>query len=354
MPASGVVVEEQPLGPPPIEGASTVVAFVGDAGSGDAIEIESLGDFEAAYGAAADAGDLGQAVALFFENGGYSLWIAPTLQALDAVAQVDLMALPGVSDPASQVAALAYAEQRGAFLILDPPASASALHGAVAWLSGAAALRHPNAAAYVPRVIRDGATEPVANSGAVAGVMIRIERERGVWTAPAGERADLAGVEGLETAFTDADSQALNTHGLNTLRSFPDQRLLVWGARTLAGDDAQPGDWKYVPIRRLALFIERSLGEGLKWTVFEPNAEPLWANVRLRVGAFFQGLFRDGAFAGQTPRDAYAVRCDAATMTQDDIAAGRLVVEVGFAPLRPAEFVVLTLTLVVRPPDGTP
>jgi phage tail sheath protein FI len=135
----------------------------------------------------------------------------------------------------------------------------------------------------------------------------------------------------------------LNPIGVNALRTFPVVGTVVWGARTTFGADVRASEWKYVPVRRTALFIEQSLDNGLKWVVFEPNDEPLWAQVRLNVGAFMQDLFRKGAFQGTTPREAYLVRCDSTTTTPGDVARGIVNILVGFAPLRPAEFVVLQI-----------
>jgi phage tail sheath protein FI len=143
--------------------------------------------------------------------------------------------------------------------------------------------------------------------------------------------------------LTDAENGELNQRGINCLRAMPASGRVVWGARTLRGADQLADEYKYIPVRRTALFIEESLFRGLKWVVFEPNDEPLWAQVRLNVGAFMHNLFRQGAFQGSSPRDAYFVRCDKDTTTQNDINLGVVNVLVGFAPLKPAEFVVLKL-----------
>jgi phage tail sheath protein FI len=135
----------------------------------------------------------------------------------------------------------------------------------------------------------------------------------------------------------------LNPLGVNCLRSFPVNGRVVWGSRTLAGADQLASEWKYVPVRRTALFIEESLYRGTQWVVFEPNDEPLWAQIRMNVGAFMQNLFRQGAFQGSTPREAYFVKCDSETTTQNDIDNGIVNIIVGFAPLKPAEFVVIKL-----------
>jgi phage tail sheath protein FI len=135
----------------------------------------------------------------------------------------------------------------------------------------------------------------------------------------------------------------LNVQAINCIRTFPVYGTVVWGARTLQGHDDRGSEWKYIPVRRLALFIEESLFRGTQWVVFEPNDEPLWAQIRLNVGTFLHGLFRQGAFQGQTPREAYFVKCDRETTTQDDINRGIVNIVVGFAPLKPAEFVIIKI-----------
>ena len=176
--------------------------------------------------------------------------------------------------------------------------------------------------------------------------MARTDAARGVWKAPAGTDASLAGVAGLAENLSDAESGPLNKIGINVIRTFPVYGPVVWGARTLRGADAVADEYKYIPVRRTALFIEESLRRGLQWVVFEPNDEPLWAQIRLTVGAFMHDLFRRGAFQGQTPRDAYLVKCDKETTTAGDIDNDAVNVVVGFAPLKPAEFVILQLQLI--------
>jgi phage tail sheath protein FI len=147
----------------------------------------------------------------------------------------------------------------------------------------------------------------------------------------------------LARKITDLENSGLNPLGINALRNFPIFSNVCWGARTLDGADQQASEWKYIPVRRTALFIEESLYQALKWVVFEPNDEPLWAQIRLNVGAFMQSLFRQGAFQGRTPREAYFVKCDRETTTQNDINQGIVNIIVGFAPLKPAEFVVIKI-----------
>jgi phage tail sheath protein FI len=173
--------------------------------------------------------------------------------------------------------------------------------------------------------------------------MSRTDAARGVWKAPAGIESNLRGVSALTINLTDNENGLLNPLGINCLRSFPGIGTVCWGARTLEGQDILASEWKYVPIRRLALFLEESLYRGTKWVVFEPNDEPLWAKVRLNVGAFMMSLFRQGAFQGSTPDKAFYVKCDAETTTQDDRNKGIINIEVGFAPLKPAEFVVIKI-----------
>jgi phage tail sheath protein FI len=193
----------------------------------------------------------------------------------------------------------------------------------------------------------------------VAGVYARTDERRGVWAAPAGRDAVIDGVGGLATfgtsavgAITRAEQARLQTLGVNVIRP-PDVTAgpTVWGARTLAGADHLGSDWKYVPVRRLASFIEHSLEQSLAWAAHEPNGEPLWAEARRLADTLMTDLFRRGAVQGVTPREAFVVRCDASTMTQDDIEQGRLVVEVGMAPLRPAEFIVLRIGAWTRRPE---
>ncbi|MDX2503978.1 MAG: phage tail sheath C-terminal domain-containing protein [Gammaproteobacteria bacterium] len=205
-----------------------------------------------------------------------------------------------------------------------------------------------NAFVYFPRIkltdpLRENQIREFAPCGAVAGIIARTDSQRGVWKAAAGLDASFSGVRGVSFKLTDDENGRLNPLGLNCIRSFPVFGNVVWGARTLAGANALASEWKYAPVRRLALFLEESLYRGSQWVVFEPNDEPLWAQIRLNVGAFMQNLFRQGAFQGTTPRDAYLVKCDRETTTQNDINNGIVNIVVGFAPLKPAEFVIIKI-----------
>ncbi len=262
----------------------------------------------------------------------------------------NLMVLPPVASPAVPVDAVyanasVFCQQRRAFLLMDSPASWTDPQSATAGLTALRiGLVKDYSAVFFPRIAinQNGLRRNIGAAGALAGLFGRIDATRGVWKAPAGTEADFRGIVGLDLQLSDRENGVLNPRAINTLRVFP-SGIVNWGARTNQGDDNTPHDYKYIPIRRLALYIEESLYRGLKWVVFEPNDEPLWAQIRLNVGAFMHNLFRQGAFQGATPRDAYFVKCDAETTTQNDRNLGIVNIWVGFAPLKPAEFVILYL-----------
>jgi len=257
------------------------------------------------------------------------------------------------TDPLVYSDSLDYARTRRAMLVIDPPKASTTQSPGDQVLAFLASLnlsgdRTQNAVAYFPRVLeadplRSNTVDGFAVCGVVAGVMAQTDANRGVWKAPAGIDAGMSGITGLEVNLTDADNGRINPVGVNALRSFPIIGNVVWGARTLRGADELGDQYKYLPVRRVALFIEESLFRGTKFAVFEPNDEPLWAQLRLNIGAFMNNLFRQGAFQGQTPRDAYFVKCDKETTTQNDINLGVVNILVGFAPLKPAEFVVIKI-----------
>jgi phage tail sheath protein FI len=236
-------------------------------------------------------------------------------------------------------------------LIIDPPSNwndvADPQTGANSFDNlGFTRLR--NAAIYFPRVripdpLKENRLEEFAPGGVIAGVWARTDLLRGVFKAPAGQETPMVGVRELTVKLTDGENGQLNPIAINCLRSFPVIGNIVWGARTLVGADVLADQWKYIPVRRLALFIEESLYRGTKFAVFEPNDEPLWAQLRLNVGAFMHDQFRKGAFQGTTPRDAYLVKCDKETTTQNDIDKGIVNILVGFAPLKPAEFIIIKI-----------
>ena len=191
--------------------------------------------------------------------------------------------------------------------------------------------------------MREGQIDTFVPCGVIAGIFARTDATRGVWKSPAGLDAALNGIAGLQVNLSDGENGQLNPLGINSLRSFPVAGHVVWGARTLRGADSMGDEYKYIPVRRLALFIEETLYRGTQWVVFEPNDEPLWAQIRLNLGAFMQNLFRQGAFQGKSPREAYFVKCDKETTIQNDIDRGIVNIVVGFAPLKPAEFVIIKI-----------
>ncbi|MGV8932938.1 MAG: phage tail sheath family protein [Luteimonas sp.] len=398
--APGVYVEEIPHGPRTIVGVATgITAFVGraaygvmEADSDVPVTICAFADFEQRYGELDPAYPMGYAVRDFFINGGSQAVIVrlgnstdgALLDDADYIGSVDegtglhslrkvdlfnLLCIPpdtreGDTSPAVYRAALALCVECRAMLIMDAPAQwrdvASIVRDDNAALTalGVEGVAARNAALYFPRLLQAdpasrGQLASFAACGAVAGVMARTDATRGVWKAPAGAGATLNGVQDVALHLTDAENGLLNPIAVNCLRTFPNRAPVVWGARTLAGGDASADDYTYVPVRRLALHIEESLLRGMQWAVFEPNDEPLWAQVRASVDVFMQGLFRQGAFHGTVPRDAYFVRCDASTTTPNDIDLGVFNISVGFAPLKPAEFVVIRLRQRAGSCDGS-
>ena len=280
--------------------------------------------------------------------------------ALEKAGLFNLLCIPpfkldetGDIEAQTRTAAAAYCGERDAIFIADPLPDwdeASDLVDATTGLDGTdwGLDRNANTALYFPRVkqpdpLQEGRLAAFAPCGVVAGIIARTDATRGVWKAPAGLDATLRGVSALAVKLNDGDSGVLNPLGVNCLRAFPVNGRVVWGSRTLVGADQLASEWKYLPVRRTALFIKESLYRGTQWVVFEPNDEPLWAQIRMNVGAFMQNLFRQGAFQGASPREAYFVKCDSETTTQNDIDNGIVNILVGFAPLKPAEFVVIKL-----------
>jgi hypothetical protein len=281
------------------------------------------------------------------------------LLCIPAAATLDgssITATPQLTAVAGQVAA--FCDTFRCFYLLDIPEGIDSTVKVVDWL-GQNTIRDRNAAVAFPRIkivdpdpLRNGALRDIAASGTLAGLYSRVDANRGVWKAPAGIETQLRGIAAPSGGkLNDGDSAELNPLGINVIRNLPVYGTVCWGSRTLFGADVQTSEWKYVPVRRTALYIEESLVQGLRWVVFEPNDEPLWASIRLNVGAFMQSLFQRGAFQGRTPREAYLVKCDSETTTQADIDRGIVNILVGFAPLKPAEFVVIQLQQLTRPPD---
>ena len=382
----GVFVEEVP-GVPVIAGVPTAItAFVGRAPMGPTAPLHcaSFADFQRNFGGFTANYPLTSAVQDFFQNGGTDAFIVRVakdsgplgpddligreeertgLYALDTIDLFNLLCLPPDRDdfPDADLAriyqaAAAYCLKRRAMLIADPPRqwSAAARAGNFERIQpsdlGIARSDAANCAVYFPAIKKldtaaaGGVEKIFPASGAIAGVFAASDLQAGVWKAPAGITAAIAGIAGLELALTDAQNGALNALGINCLRSFPIYGPVVWGARTLRGADILADQYKYVPVRRLALYIEESLYRGTQFAAFEPNGAALWAKLRGGIGNFMVGLWRQGGLFGASPAQAYFVQCDETTTTPADIANGVVNIVIGFAPEKPAEFIILKIS----------
>ncbi len=377
----GVFVEETGGGAKPIVGvAVSTAAFVGVSlrGSYRARLVTSLAEFERLYGAVQPVSRcyLGRAIQGFFANGGRRAWIArvaatrgkftassfigetPTgrsfARGLAALGEIDEMLLVAAPDLAhARMAAAdrtrvraAMVEQaqtrRDRVVLLDAPAGDRRLgKDDPAFQS----LDSSYAAIYGPFLSvaqSDGTSALLPPSGHVAGVIARVDDERGVHKAAGG--VTIVDALGLEFAVTHGEQDALTAAGFNLQRELPGRGLQIWGARLRTSDP----EWRYLNIRRLAIFLERSIAKGLAWVAFEPNDEPLWTRVRGLVEDFLLETWRAGALLGTRPEDGFFVRCDRSTLTQADIDAGRLICVIGIAPLRPAEFVVIRISVMTH------
>jgi hypothetical protein len=281
---------------------------------------------------------------------------------LDKLAIFNLMVIPGVTNELVLSTALAFCENKRAFFIMDPPINASADGTFPSFqikiqdvISSTAMPKGTNGALYFPYLespdpITGLSTDPTTNiafeippSPSVCGIFAATDLSRGVWKAPAGLQATTTNTTGVvdRGRMTDQRQGVLNPLGVNSLRDFPNVGTAVFGARTLVTVTNE--QWRYVPVRRMALFLEQTLYSNLGWVVFEPNAEPLWVAIRSSIQSFMLGLFRQGAFQGTTPSEAFQVKCDDQTTTQDDINNGIVNIVVAFAPLKPAEFVIIQI-----------
>lgn len=337
---------------------TSVAAFVGSLPTGPPAEpvlVTSLNDFERVFGSA--EGETADAVWLFFENGGKRAYVAGFDEArpprsLDALASTpfNLLVIPATArllQPAATslaVAAALLAEERRAFYVVDPPAGRT-LANVARWAGSFGG--GTSSALFFPglRVRRPSGERDVPAAGAVAGILARTDTNRGVWVSSGGER-----VQGVLAPTVDLDETAAETlvqAGVNPIRQLPGRGTRLWSARTRADTDSE---WKYVNVYRFAAYLERSIEQGLQWVVFEPNGPRLWTQVRALIRPFLTLAFRQGAFPATTPEDAFFVRCDRTTMTQEDIDSGRLIIHVGIAPVRPAEFVIVRIHLRARCP----
>jgi hypothetical protein len=362
---------------------TSITAFLGHVPQGPVnapVKTRSFAEFQARFGGLSMDYPLTYAVRQFFENGGSEALIvgvegagadgAPSdedlvgsarrvagegLWALDKADCFNLLCIPPLTRtedvaPTTLATALAYCAGRRAILLVDPPAAWNSVadlensNGLLGALSGPDAA---NAALYFPRLrapdpLNGNSPESFAPCGAVAGALARTDSERGVWTAPAGPSAVLPGVTGTDLQLGAAEATRLAALGVNAIRTTGGETLL-WGAHTLAGKAAEATHWRYLPVRRLALYLENSLRNTLLAAAFEPMTPTLYSAVRAAAESFLLDLFRRSAFQGRSPQEAFFVRCGPETMTQDDIDNGRLILEIGIAPLRPAEFIILRI-----------
>jgi len=381
----GVYIEEIPNAVHSIEGVPTsITAFAGWARKGPtdrAQLVRSWIEFENKFGGLDARTLLGYSVRHFFDNGGREAYIVriklPSkrtvltpnesafeeallpadktggLYHLDQITLFNLLCVPGETNTDTITALQKFCRERRSFLIVDCSETATyqTLQSGPGNISGEDSI---NSALYFPWIL---APDPLqANAlrefppcGFVAGIFAETDSNRGVWKAPAGIEASLNGGVSIRSDKTISETQngVLNKKGINCIRTFPGKGTAAWGSRSLRGADGLGSEWKYVPVRRTALFIEESIYRGLKWAVFEPNAEPLWAKIRMTVGDFMLTLFRNGALQGSKPEQAYFVKCGRETMTQSDIDIGICNVLVGFAPMKPAEFVVIKIQLML-------
>lgn len=324
-----------------------------DVTAASAISTNVIGSFVELKGGTPGSAPTGPGVKPAEEKAFASALTAGALEPLIQVApyKINLLCIPVAAvlgEPSWESiseAAMGICEANRIFYIADVPKNTKSEAQAAEAKKKLAA--NTNAALYFPRLsmpdpLAGNLPRDVGASGAVAGIYARTDTQRGVWKAPAGSEASLRGAT-LQAQLDDGEDGALNVIGVNVLRTFPVNGTVVWGSRTTVGADSLASEWKYVPVRRTALYIEESLAEGLRWAVFEPNDETLWRQIRANVGAFMNDLFRQGAFAGATPAEAFLVKCDKDTTTQSDVDRGVVNIVVGFAPLQPAEFVVLQI-----------
>ncbi len=323
--------------------------------------------FEKEYGGLETEALSSHCIKQFFDNEGKAIWVvrigtgqikdvSPFLQGLsllDRIGGFNILfipqteQLPDTNAVKVMQAAIALVAKHRAMYILDVPqrdALRQTVRTLTTWFNHQSGIHHPNVAMYVPRVqvpqsLKKAPLHTIPASGAMAGVLARTDQQRGVWKAPAGTEAILQGVQGIEQTLTQQEMGQLTNLGINPIRQTSPSQFVAWGARTLSPNS----EWQYLSVRRLALFLESSIQQGLGWVVVEPNDEPLWAHIRQTIDAFLQSLFRQGAFQGQKAREAYFVRCGPDTISSADQAAGIVNIMIGFAPLKPAEFIILKI-----------
>lgn len=367
----GVYVQEVPSGARPIQAVGTRTAgFVGVApqkvlNGGTAVPINSWTEFQRQFagGTAKASTHLSHAVYGFFLNGGSRCYVVNIqddstidagLQALAPIDEIAMVAAPGFTTKAAYSAIRDHCDRlKDRVGILDGPAALGDTE--IRQLSGETIANatwempdpseNGNLTLYVPWLTvtnpdpnENTPTINVPPSGHMAGIWARTDATRGVHKAPANEV--VRGAIDLQRRITHEEQGGMNANGVNCIRNFASDGILVWGARTLTNEPS----FRYLNVRRLFNMIAESIAEGTRWVVFEPNDRPLWQAIRRDLTAFLMGCWRDGALMGATPEEAFFVRCDEQTNTITDISAGRVVIEVGLAPVKPAEFIIFRIS----------
>jgi len=368
--SSGVIIKEIGSESKPISGASTsIAAFVGSAASGpfnEAVLVSSYSEFEIVFGGfiSSPRQYLAYSVDMFFKNGGRSAYIvraagtqepdcdvddvvdAPrdyeaALSALEKVYDAGILVIPGEFGADIYDKMITHCEKMKYRVAILDPEQGIGIAEVRSSRADEMSSERGYAALYYPWLkITDPITEEIISvppGGAVAGVYARVDNKRGVHKAPANE--ELLGLDGLDVQLTTENQALLNPDGINAIRFIKGSGNLVWGARTISNDPL----WRYINVRRLFIYLEQSIYNSTRWVVFEPNNEKLWGKVRTTVTDFLMRAWRDGMLAGSTSGEAFYVKCDLSTMTQSDIDSGKLIIEIGVAPVKPAEYVVFRI-----------
>ncbi len=372
---------EIPAALPPIRSAPTsVAAFIGIAQRGPVnqpVMLNGIADFIHNFGDLNPAIAVGLAISQFFKNGGREAWFVRVgrdsrsidilgtaaektgLYALEQVEAFNLLCIPSLSQLSERERETAlqeviqYCQSRRAILLYDLPVEVVDPTGVKRWLKEHDNTRQPNLAVYFPNLrivdpLNMDRTCLVGPGGTVAGFLSRNDLNNGIWHEPSGAELQLAGVMGLSYSLAPKEIDYLDSLGINCLRRTGEFGAVVAGAKTLAGTEPFPPEWRNLTIRRMTLFIQESLHQGTRWVSSRENGVSLWAGLRHQITGFMEELFQQGAFQGQTAAEAYFVKCDQETTSQREMAQGIVNVLIGFAPLNPGKFVILKLTRLAR------
>lgn len=369
------IIGEVPTPPPPIpvDAPTAVTAFIDFFATGPAdtpTPIKSFLDFQQTFGGLDPRSEASYQVQQFFNSGGESAVVlrvatGPSASTFAAALQsaitsltvpFNVLCVPATANlaPADMhavmLAAQAFCATHRAFYIADiPPSKIVPDPPAIeSWFSTTGLSARDCAAVYYPRLsvpdpLDHNAPREIGYSGAVAGIYAKIDNTRGVWKAPAGTGAIISNATSV-FSINDATVAQLTSVAINAIRTFPAYGAVIWGARTTAGAANSNSDFQYINVRRFATYLEQSISAGLQWVAFQSNGPPLWASIRLAIDSFLTKLWQQSALQGNKPQQAFFVKCDATTTTEADIDNGRVNIVIGFAPLRPAEYVIFTIS----------